>query len=298
VNLPAKSLAYDVTSYLILDLERRQHLETHVYHTSQFAEKAAVSVRTLRYYDKVGLLSPSRYTEAGFRLYTDEDFPRLQQILALKFLGFSLAEIQQCLRFEPTFLRESLARQKAMMQEKRWQLDTVIQALDATENALRANHNGDWEPIIRVIQVMQMTQTNDWRKKYFTEEQLSQMEELSKKSYSEEDRQKIAEWGKNWSEADQQVATQQWDAVIAELKRLAAEGADPASPEAQALAAQWWSLIQQFTHGDPGVTQGLKNMYRNLDEMPEQERPFPMPYTEQEEAYMQKLINVYQQKQK
>jgi DNA-binding transcriptional MerR regulator len=254
-------------------------------------------VRTLRYYDKVGLLSPSRYTEAGFRLYTDADFPRLQQILALKFLGFSLAEIHQCLQFEPIALQESLARQKEMMQERRAQLDTVIQAIDAAEKTLHANHNGAWETVIRVIQVMQMTQTNDWRQKYFTEEQLHQMEELSKKSYSEEARQKIAEWGKNWSEADQQVATQQWDAVIAELKRLAAAGADPASPEAQALAAQWSSLIHQFTHGDSSVTQGLKNLYRNLDEMPEQARPYPMPYSKEEEAYLQKLIKVYQLKQ-
>ncbi len=66
----------------------------HYYFTGQFAQKAAVSVRTLQYYDKVGLLSPSLYTEAGYRLYTDEDLSSLQQILALKFLGFSLEEIK------------------------------------------------------------------------------------------------------------------------------------------------------------------------------------------------------------
>ena len=96
------------------------------YHTSQFGEKASVSVRTLRYYDNVGLLSPTRYTEAGYRLYTDADFSRLQQILALKFLGFSLNEIKQCLQVGPTILQESLAFQKAMMQEKREQLNAII----------------------------------------------------------------------------------------------------------------------------------------------------------------------------
>jgi len=43
-------------------------LDHHYYHTGQFAQKASVSIRTLRYYDKVGLLSPSQYTEAGYRL--------------------------------------------------------------------------------------------------------------------------------------------------------------------------------------------------------------------------------------
>ena len=51
------------------------------YRTGEFARKASVSVRTLRYYDRLGLLSPSTYSEAGYRLYTDQDFPRLQQIL-------------------------------------------------------------------------------------------------------------------------------------------------------------------------------------------------------------------------
>jgi hypothetical protein len=88
-----------------------------------------------------------------------------------------------------------------MMLEKRAQLDAIIQAIDETEELLQTNYQ-DWESIVKVIQVMQMTQTNDWRRKYFTEEQMKQMEELSNKSYSEEQRQKLAEWGKDWSEED------------------------------------------------------------------------------------------------
>jgi hypothetical protein len=78
--------------------------------------------------------------------------------------------------------------------------------------------------------------------------QLQHMEELSKQSYTEEQRAKLAEWGKDWSEEDQRVTTQQWSAFTAELQRLTAAGTDPASPEAQALAAQWTTLISGFTH--------------------------------------------------
>lgn len=126
---------------------------SHFYFTSEFARKASVSVRTLRYYDNVGLLSPTSYTEAGYRLYTDTDFSRLQQILALKFLGLSLEDIRQCLQSGPTILQESLALQKTMMQEKRVQLDAIIQAITETEEVLQAN-NQDWEAIVRVIQVI------------------------------------------------------------------------------------------------------------------------------------------------
>ncbi len=158
-----------------------------------------MSVRTLRYYDKVGLLLPSLHTEAGYRLYSDEDLLSLQQILALKFLGFSLEEIKVCLQTEPVRLQEALASQKAMMKEKRSQLDAIIQAIDKAEKLLQTNQC-DWEAIMSVIQVMQMEQNKDWVNKYFTPEQQKKMEELSRKSYTEQDAQKLAEWGKGWSE--------------------------------------------------------------------------------------------------
>ncbi len=266
-------------------------MDQHFYHTGEFAHKASVTIRTLRYYDKVGLLSPSTYTESGYRLYTDTDFLRLQQILALKFLGFSLQEIRQCIRIGPTVLQESLALQKAMMREKRAQLDSILEAITRTEGLLQANTN-DWESIIQVIQVISMTQNNEWREKYFTPEQLQQMEDLNKKHYTEEQRQQIGEWGKNWSEEDQRAISQKWDVAIAELKRLVSTGQDPAGPEAQALVTQWKALVGGFTHGDAGIQQGLNSMYQDVGDMPAEQRPFPMPYTPEEGEFLQKAMKV------
>jgi DNA-binding transcriptional MerR regulator len=269
-------------------------LDQRFYQTGEFARRATVSVRTLRFYDKAGLLSPSGYTEAGYRLYTDSDFFRLQQILALKFLGFSLGEIKRYLHVGPIALQESLALQKLMMQEKREQLDTIIQALDETEKLLTGN-SGDWDAIVKVIQVMQMQQSNDWVKKYFTDEQLQKMEELSKSSYTEEQRAQIAEWGKNWSEEDQQVANRQWGEIFAELKRLVAVGADPTSAEAQALVRKQQQLIGQFTHGDAGILEGLKKYYKNFGELATAKKPFPSPYTKEEAEFLQKALEVYEE---
>ena len=64
------------------------------YSSGEFAKKANVSVRTIRYYDQQNILKPSLLTEEGVRFYTDSDFTRLQQILLLKYLGFSLEEIK------------------------------------------------------------------------------------------------------------------------------------------------------------------------------------------------------------
>jgi DNA-binding transcriptional MerR regulator len=273
----------------------RQH-----YTTSQFAQKAAVTVRTLRFYDKVGLLSPSEYTQAGHRLYSDEDLWSLQQILALKFLGFSLEEIKVCLQTHPEHLQETLATQKAMMQEKRSQLDLVVQAIEQAETLLQSDQ-GNWESIvnvIQVIQVMQMEQNKEWVNKYLTPEQQQKMAEISNKSYSPEAAQKLAEWGKTWTEEDQKRASQQWDAVFTELRRLVAESKDPTHPEGQALAKQHSELIGQLTRGDADVEAGVKQWWKNYNELPAGEKPLGMySYSEEEAEFLQKALEYYQQRQ-
>ena len=65
------------------------------YSSGQFAHMANVSLRTIRYYDKQNILKPSYITPSGARFYTDSDFAGLQQILLLKYLGFSLKDIRE-----------------------------------------------------------------------------------------------------------------------------------------------------------------------------------------------------------
>jgi DNA-binding transcriptional MerR regulator len=227
-------------------------------------------------------------------LYTDEDLVNLQQILALKFLGFSLEEIKVLLQTGPQRLHDVLAQQKAMMREKRAQLDSIIQAIEETQHLLQADL-GNWESIVKVIQVIQMEQNKDWVNKYFTPEQRKQLEELSRKSYTEEDRQKLAEWGKGWSEEDQRITNQQWNAVHTGLKRLVAEGKNPADPEAQALARQYSHLIAQFTHGDADIEAGLKQWWQHFDELPAQEKPMQAPYSKEEAEFLGQAVKIYRQ---
>lgn len=68
---------------------------TQYYTSGEFAEKAHVSIRTIRYYDQKNLLKPAARAKGGARRYTDQDFAKLQQILLLKYLGFSLNEIRE-----------------------------------------------------------------------------------------------------------------------------------------------------------------------------------------------------------
>src|SRR5262249_28935324 len=63
----------------------------------ELARRTGLTVRTLHHYDAIGLLKPSLHTEAGYRLYTAGDIARLQQVLSLRQLGFSLEEVRDCL---------------------------------------------------------------------------------------------------------------------------------------------------------------------------------------------------------
>jgi DNA-binding transcriptional MerR regulator len=254
-----------------------------------------VSLRTLRYYDRVGLLSPAQHTEAGYRLYTEADLFRLQQILALKFLGFSLAEIKACLQAGPQRLPEALAQQKAMLREKRSHLEAILRAIEETEALLQAGQCS-WEAIGRVIQVIQMDQKKEWVKKHFTDEQQQKMEELSKSAYTEEARQKLEQRGE-WTEADQQRASEQWTYLATEARRLAAAGADPAGPEAQALAKLKCELLSAFTQGDAEIEGGLKRFWEQFNALPQEEKPFDRaPYDPGPEggALLDQAMAIYQ----
>lgn len=265
------------------------------YYTGQFAEMAAVTERTLRYYDRVGLLSPAHTSESGYRLYSEQDFVRLQNILALKFLGFSLDTIRVCLENGPRSLPEMLAVQKAMLREKQFHMQRVIQAIEQAERRLQSEGGEHaWEPLVETIKVMQMEQQNNWQEKYFSPEQLKKMQEISNASYSAEARQFLDSRGP-WTEEDQKRATEQWNWVYSEISRLVATGADPASPEAQHWVQVRHDLLSAFTGGNPEVKEGLGQYWKNVSELPEQERPISLPrQSEEEQEFMKRVEEIYQ----
>lgn len=98
----------------------------------EVAALSGVSIRTLHHYDELGLLRPSGTTEAGYRIYSDENLAELQQILFYRALGFSLKQIKAVLT-DPAFNRlEALQSQRQMLQNKRSQLDEMIQTIEQT----------------------------------------------------------------------------------------------------------------------------------------------------------------------
>jgi len=106
------------------------------YTVSQVAKLAGLSVRALHHYDEIGLLVPSARTEAGYRLYGDQDLERLQQILFFRELAFPLEEIARILD-DPGFdRRAALLMQRGLLEERATHARALIAAVDRALEAL------------------------------------------------------------------------------------------------------------------------------------------------------------------
>jgi DNA-binding transcriptional MerR regulator/precorrin-6B methylase 2 len=126
------------------------------YYTSgEFAKKANVTLRTIRYYDKQGILKPSRVDDNGYRLYTDTDFAKLQKILSLKYLGFSLDEIMTITINDQNqnFIRQSIELQLTLVRKKMEHLGMVEQTLKETAKKMEEEQDIDWDEMLRLLHV-------------------------------------------------------------------------------------------------------------------------------------------------
>jgi DNA-binding transcriptional MerR regulator len=215
----------------------------------EFAQRAGVTIRALHHYDRLGLLKPSGRTRVGYRVYTDRDFARLEQIVALKFIGFPLFQIRELLRRKDTDLLAALRQQRQILAEKRNHLDRAVRAIEQAEEVMSQGGEPDWEPFRKVIEVIQMQTRKDWMKKYYTEEQLANLR-------------------RRWSPEVQTESERGWAELARDTEAAIASGATPTSDTGLKLAERRQELLRLFTGGDPGIEQSLKNLYADKANWP------------------------------
>ncbi len=131
------------------------------YSSGQFARMSHVTLRTIRYYDQKNILKPSYVDASGARYYTDSDFARLQQILLLKYLGFSLDEIREMTIQDEDcqFMLSSLNLQKKLVQDRIEQLQNVERAITSTTRAIEENHQIDWNQMLNLIHLTEFEES-------------------------------------------------------------------------------------------------------------------------------------------
>lgn len=153
------------------------------YTIKKVAQLAGVSPRTLRYYDEIGLLKPTRINSSGYRIYGEDALDMLQQILFYRSLDFSLTDIQQIMQ-EPTFsIEQALTEHYQQLLHKRNQIDQLLHTLEKTMR----------------YQKGELTMTNQEKFEAFKQEKLQENEQ----TFGKEIREK-------YGEAAVQNANQNW----------------------------------------------------------------------------------------
>lgn len=131
------------------------------YKVQEFAKKAGVTERTLRYYDKIELLTPSYKNEAMHRFYTEDDFKRLQKISALKFLGFSIAEIKEYDLESKDKTEEIIENQKKVIDLKIKYLNIIRETLDVVDENIKSSDKVDWNILVEEIKNVRISKHKD-----------------------------------------------------------------------------------------------------------------------------------------
>jgi MerR family transcriptional regulator, thiopeptide resistance regulator len=211
----------------------------------ELAKRTGVSVRTLHYYDEIGLLSPSHRTEASYRLYGEADIRRLQQIVSLRQINFSLDQIRECLEQSDFSFDHVLALHTTRLREQIEQSCQLLNRLETLAETVKSAEIVSVEALIQTIEAICMLE------KYYTPEQLATLKQR---------RELLGEEAIRQSQTD-------WQDLIAQARMAMEQGTDPASAPVQALARRSLELIQAFTGGDPGIEQSLNRMYQQ--EQPE-----------------------------
>lgn len=132
----------------------------------EFASRAGVTQRTLRFYDRIGLLKPSTHNSIGHRLYTRNDFAKLQKILTLKFIGLSLEDIKNVMKYDIShqdFIK-SLEIQREVMDKKVHHIHMVIDSINEALQMLDSGEALNWDKFINIIKVINMD--SSWLEQY------------------------------------------------------------------------------------------------------------------------------------
>lgn len=246
-----------------------------MYKVSEFAEKSGVTVRTLHHYDRLGLLKPSGRSQAGYRLYGDGDFVRLQQIVTLKFIGLPLRDIKALLDGRNLDLKAALSLQRRLLTEKQRQLAMALTAIAEAEaeaeRALRSRRAPDLAALKKIIEVMERQNDMEWTKKY----------------YSDAAQAKIAERAQTFTPEMQTKVTQDWNDLLRDVEAAIASHEDPASAKARQLAERWSGLVKGFTGGDPEVQKGLNKLYSDPGGWP---ASLKKPWSDDVDAFIRKAM--------
>lgn len=213
----------------------------------EVARKMGVTVRTLQYYDKEGLLSPSAESEGGRRLYTDKDLVMLHQIVSLKSLGFSLEDIKRRLISleTPADVANALTEQADDIRQKIEQLTASLSAIEQLKAEVLQMQTVNFKKYADIIINLQMKNDSYYLIKRFDDDTLDHIRSRFNK-----------ESGLDFMD--------RFNRLSDEIVQLQKENVPPESDKCQQVVKEYWNLIMEFTNGDMSMLPKLMEV-GNID---------------------------------
>ncbi|MDQ0271817.1 MerR family transcriptional regulator [Cytobacillus purgationiresistens] len=243
------------------------------YSIGEFSKKTKTTIRTLHYYDEIDVLKPAFITSAGRRYYSDDEIIRLQKIVSLKYLGYSLEDIREFIHLSDWDLKESILFQKQEMNRKKEHIERVIRTLDHALQIIEDKEKVDSSIFISLIHSIQMeNEQKEWLKELVSED--------------------IVEDLFNIPEDKQLSMSKKTATLFSNLKQTYKQ--EPSSPHVQSLIDELWGIINELY---PDSTTLFKKLLEKQDELENylESEPaiFPSPFTSEEEKWLGKAMEIY-----
>lgn len=176
------------------------------WYVKDLSKQSGVSVQTLHHYDRIGLLKPSIRLSNGYRVYSEKDLLRLQQIIALKFFGFELSKIKTLLAGDVAVL-EHFVVQAAWLEQQANTLLDASKVLKSMISDVADDKSIPWETIIHLIEVYRMIEKLEhaWVKEIFTPEEFKQYAAFETELKTNSTPQQKATFEKNWADLVREI---------------------------------------------------------------------------------------------
>ncbi|PGT02380.1 MerR family transcriptional regulator [Bacillus cereus] len=244
----------------------------------ELTKETGVTVRTLRYYDQIDLLKPSGKTDGGHRLYSEKDVIRLQQILFLKEMGFSLKEIMNMLITGELNLKVSLEKQLKFVQEEQKKFNRMERILQAVVHSVNMEGELDWKVMFELIQLSR---------------QSPRIREIFQNELFSKEEQKLLHNLPNMSEEDPNVL--EWVDLLKQLRNFMKDGKEASSDEVQEATKKLMQKCLEMANGDESFLDKLWEVRKSKDDS---QKMSMYPIEEELLVYMDEAFLIYDEREK
>ena len=216
-----------------------------MYTVKQLSDLAAVSVRTLHYYDEIGLLRPSSIGQNSYRYYDEAALLRLQQILLYREMGMELTQIKDVLDSPDFDLLEALKSHRTVLLEKSERLLKLVKTVDDTIEHLQGAKTMSKRQLFQAF-------SDEKQKEYEREVRLQYDPQIVNQS--------VKRWN-GYTQAQKEAIGSEGNQVYSDMVDAIEAGKEPASEEVQAILKRWHDHLRYFYEPTLDILRGLGDLY-------------------------------------